>query len=118
MQQRMRAYPDKPAEKKDHKNGNAEPRVRRHPNGAATAAVMMVMAMVTSTPMRAAGRDPGIQVEDLWQTILVQEAEIRAKCKKPDGWRCGLQCHSERSVPRFWFCAKRRDTQSKNLSSI
>jgi hypothetical protein len=26
--------------------------------------------------------------------------------------------HSERSVPRFWFCAKRRDTQSKNLSSM
>src|SRR6185437_6360785 len=25
-------------------------------------------------------------------------------------------CHSERSVPRFWFCAKRRDTQSRNLS--
>ncbi len=26
-------------------------------------------------------------------------------------------CHSERSVPRFCFCAKRRDTQSRNLSS-
>ncbi len=28
------------------------------------------------------------------------------------------RCHSERSVPRFWFCAKRRDTQSRNLSSF
>ena len=36
--------------------------------------------------------------------------------------RCQLSAerrrHSERSVPRFWFCAKRRDTQSRNLSSI
>jgi hypothetical protein len=26
--------------------------------------------------------------------------------------------HSDRSVPRFCFCAKRRDTKSRNLSSI
>ena len=36
--------------------------------------------------------------------------------------RCQLSAerrrHSERSVPRFWFCAKRRDTQSRNLSWI
>ena len=30
----------------------------------------------------------------------------------------GSRCHSERSVPRFWFCAKRRDTKSRNLSSM
>ena len=28
------------------------------------------------------------------------------------------RCHSERSVPRLCFCAKRRDTQSRNLSSM
>jgi hypothetical protein len=29
-------------------------------------AMMMTMAMVTSMPMRAAGHDPGSQVEGLW----------------------------------------------------
>lgn len=66
MQQRMRALPDKPAEKKDHKNRNGEPRVGRHSNGAATAAAAMMMTtMVTSMPIRAAGRDPGSQVDGL-----------------------------------------------------
>lgn len=77
MQQRMRALPDKPAEEKDDKNRNGEPRVVRHPNGAATAAAMM-MTVVTSMPMRAAGREPSSQVEDLWQTILEHEVMNRA----------------------------------------
>ncbi len=34
------------------------------------------------------------------------------------GRAVAVRCHSERSVPRLWFCAKRRDTQSKNLSSM
>jgi hypothetical protein len=64
--ERMRAYPDKPAEKKDHNNRNGDPHVGRNPNGAATAsAAMMMMAMVTSMSMRAAGRDPGSQVDAL-----------------------------------------------------
>jgi hypothetical protein len=29
-----------------------------------------------------------------------------------------VACHSEWSVPRLCFCAKRRDTQSRNLSSV
>lgn len=66
MQQRMRALPDKPAEKKNHKNRNGEPRVGRHPIAAAIAAAMtMMMTMATSMPMRAAGRDRGSQVEGL-----------------------------------------------------
>lgn len=74
----MRALPDKPAEKKDHKNRNGDPRVGRDPNAAAaTAAAMMVVTMATSMPMRAAGRDPGSQVDTLWRTILEHEALIR-----------------------------------------
>jgi hypothetical protein len=41
-------------------------------------------------------------------------AILAANCLLPSA----LRRHSERSVPRLWFCAKRRDTQSKNLSSI
>ena len=44
----------------------------------------------------------------------------RCGVKTPAGSRSykgiTLRCHSERSVPRFCFCAKRRDTQSRNLS--
>jgi hypothetical protein len=60
----MRALPDKPAEKKNHKNRNGEPRVGRHPIAAAIAAAMM-MTMATSMTMRAAGSDRGSQVERL-----------------------------------------------------
>ena len=66
-QQRMRAYPHKPTEKKDYENRDGEPRVGRRRKAASTAAAMMMaMVMVTSMPMRAAGRDRGSQVERLW----------------------------------------------------
>ncbi len=87
MRQRMRAPPDKPAEKDDHKNRNGDLRVRGHRNGAATVTAMMVLLAAASTAMamamlmRAAGRGLGSQVEDLWQTILVQETENRARGK-------------------------------------
>ena len=48
---------------------------------------MMVLLAAASTAMamlmlmRAAGRGLGSQVEDLWQTILVQETENRARGK-------------------------------------
>ena len=61
MLKRMSALPDQPAEKKNHKKRNDELRVRRHSSGATTAAAMMTM--MTSVPMRAAGRDRGSQME-------------------------------------------------------
>jgi hypothetical protein len=69
MQQRMRALPDKPAKKQNHKNRNGESRVRPHVKAAATAAAMMMTAVASTPmvmPMRAAGRGLGSQVKDLW----------------------------------------------------
>lgn len=77
MQQRMRAHPDKPAEKKDHKNRNGVHHVRRQLG--AVAMTMTAMTMAAPMPVRADGRVPDIQVGNLWLAILEHQAMIRGE---------------------------------------